>query len=97
MPYDSITGQWKVFSISFIVVEGKGAELDLINLNFVSAIIVEFLLALERIAWCIVGTALYQVGENTLSYEKNFKALNPGEVKILPPENKVESNKPTMP
>ena len=50
MPYDSITGQLKVFSISFIVAEGKGAELDLINLNFVIAIISEFLSARERIA-----------------------------------------------
>ena len=61
------------------------------NLNFVSVIIVEFLLALERIAWCIVGTALYHVGENILSHEKNFKALNPVEVKIFPPENNEES------
>ena len=97
MPYDSITGQWKVFSTSCIVVDGKGAELDLINLNFVCAIISEFLFARERIAWCIVGTALYHVGENTLSHEKNFKALNPVEAKTFPPENKEESNKPTIP
>jgi hypothetical protein len=67
------------------------------NLNFVSAIISEFLLARVRITWCIVGTALYQVGENVLSHEKNFNALNPGEVKIVPPENNEESNKPTIP
>ena len=30
-------------------------------------------------------------------HEKNFKASNPGEGKILPPENKDESNKPTIP
>src|SRR5262249_21372900 len=34
--------------------------------------------ARARIAWCIVGTAVYQVGLISSSQPKNFSALNPG-------------------
>ena len=77
--------------------EGRDEELDLINLSFVFSIILKFLLALESIAWCIVGTALNQVGENLFIQEKNFKALKPEEVKILLPEKRVEINEQTIP
>ena len=34
--------------------------------------------ARPRIAWCIVGTAVYQVGRTSLIQPKNFRALKPG-------------------
>ena len=49
------------------------------NLNFVSEIILEFLLARERIAWCIVGTAVYQLGAASSNQLNTLKALNEGQ------------------
>ena len=80
-----------------MVFGGRAEELDLINLSFEFSIILRFLLALESIAWCIVGTALNQVGENLFIQGKNFKALNPEEAKILLPEKRDDINKQTIP
>src|SRR5262249_20181891 len=44
-----------------------------------------FLLARETIAWCIVGTAVYQVGCVSPIQPKNFNALNPGVQQTSPP------------
>ena len=41
--------------------------------------------ARARIAWCIVGTAVYQLGLASFIQAKHFSALNPGEQKIEAP------------
>ena len=42
------------------------------------AIVSALPLARETIAWCIVGTAVYQVGLASSIHVKNFSALKPG-------------------
>ncbi len=42
-------------------------------------------LARSRIAWCMVGTAVYQVGRTSSNQEKNLRALKPGVQTTEPP------------
>ena len=44
-----------------------------------------------RIAWCMVGTAVYQVGRASLSHWKKRSALKPGVQKTLPPAASEDS------
>ena len=37
-----------------------------------------FCAARARIVWCMVGTAVYQVGRHSAIHAKNFSALKPG-------------------
>jgi hypothetical protein len=57
---------------------GSEAEEDLRKRRGFRAIVSRFLSARARIAWCIVGTAVYQVGRVSSIHEKNLRALNPG-------------------
>ena len=41
--------------------------------------------ASSRIVWCIVGTAVYQVGRTSLNQAKKRNALKPGEQETAPP------------
>lgn len=41
--------------------------------------------ARARIAWCIVGTAVYQVGRTSSSQPKNLSASKPGVQEIAAP------------
>ena len=47
--------------------------------------------ARARIAWCMVGTAVYQVGFASPSQAKKRSALKPGVQKTLPPAASDES------
>ena len=58
--------------------EGRDAEDDRISLRSIEASVVAFRGARARIAWCMVGTAVYQVGRTSSHQEKNFRGLNPG-------------------
>src|SRR5262245_59870479 len=50
-----------------------------------------------RIAWCIVGTAVYQVGDVSRSQRANFSASNPGVHTTLAPAERLASSAPTRP
>ena len=50
-----------------------------------------------RMAWCMVGTALYQVGFTSASQEKKRKASKPGEQLTLAPAARVASTGATRP
>ena len=41
--------------------------------------------ARERMVWCIVGTAVYQLGLHSFIQPKNLSALNPGVTKTWLP------------
>ena len=47
--------------------------------------------ARARIAWCMVGTAVYQVGLLSPSHWKKRSALKPGVQKTLPPAESDDS------
>ena len=49
------------------------------------AITSAFFDARVRMAWCIVGTAVYQVGRASSIQEKNFSALKPGVQNTIEP------------
>src|SRR5690606_40591236 len=53
--------------------------------NGLAAITALLFAARARIAWCIVGTAVYQVGCACSIHAKNFSALNPGVQHTWPP------------
>ena len=55
------------------------------------------LAARARIAWCIVGTAVYQVGLASSIQAKNLSALKPGVQNTLPPAQSVDSTEPIRP
>ena len=50
-----------------------------------------------RIAWCIVGTAVYQVGRAWAIMAKKFIALKPAVQKIEPPAANVADTAATSP
>ncbi len=50
-----------------------------------AAIVSRFREARARIVWCMVGTAVYQVGRASPSQWKKRSALNPGVANTLPP------------
>ena len=56
-----------------------------------AAIMAAFCRARARMAWCMVGTAVYQVGRACSIQPKNFKALNPGVQKMLLPADRGAS------
>src|SRR5690606_6751200 len=47
--------------------------------------------ARARIAWCMVGTAVYQVGWASSSQAKNFSALKPGVANTLAPADRLDA------
>ena len=85
MPYDSMTGAPNVSSSACITCGGKDAEEERINLSGAASITALLRSARARIAWCIVGTAVYQVGRASLIQLKKRNASNPGAHQIDPP------------
>src|SRR5262249_51646390 len=53
-------------------------EEDRMNRRGLAAITARLWSARARMAWCIVGTAVYQVGRASLIQAKNFSAWKPG-------------------
>src|SRR6266536_1511464 len=78
MPYASITGAWNVSSSSAITCGGSDADDDRTKRSGFLAMLSGLRLARDRIAWCIVGTAVYQVGCASSSQAKKRRALKPG-------------------
>jgi hypothetical protein len=62
MPYASITGHPKVASSWAITCGGSDADDDRTKRSGFLAMLSGLRSARVRIAWCIVGTAVYQVG-----------------------------------
>src|SRR5262245_22141251 len=85
MPYDSSTGHLKAASSSVITCGGSDDDDERMKRSGCAAIISALRAARARIAWCIVGTAVYQVAPASFSQPKNFKALKPGVHTTLPP------------
>ena len=73
-----MTGQPKAASKSRITCGGKEAEDDRINLNRRRAKTSRLRSARASTAWCMVGTAVYQLACDSSSQAKNFRALKPG-------------------
>ena len=88
--YASMTGDLNVFSNSFKTWGGNDAEEERMNRSAERFTIPSFLPALARMAWCMVGTAVYQLGCASSSQAKNFNALNPGVQKMLAPAQMLE-------
>src|SRR3989344_2826330 len=61
------------------------------------AMISRLFAARARIAWCMVGTAVYQVGLASSIQAKNLSALKPGVQNTLPPAQSVDSTEPMRP
>src|SRR5436190_13469515 len=78
MPYASITGAWNVSSSWAVTDGGSDADGDLMKRSGLRSMISRFRSARVRIAWCIVGTAVYQVGWASSSQAKKRSALKPG-------------------
>src|SRR5438067_2354724 len=74
MPYDSITGAWNAASSSDMTLGGSEAEELRMSRSGFRAITSAFWAARARIAWCIVGTPVYQFGRNASSHSKNLSA-----------------------
>src|SRR5260221_123955 len=80
-----MTGTRNIDSSSAITVGGNAEELERMKRSRFAATMSGFLPARARIAWCIVGTAVYQVGCTSDNHPKNLSALNPGEHHTAPP------------
>ena len=85
IPYASITGQLKTSFKSLNTAGGKDADDDLINLSLSSLAISEFLRALNKIVWCIVGTPEYQFIFSDFARSRNLIALNPSDAQTEAP------------
>src|ERR1051325_6965848 len=85
MPYASITGTPKTRSSSAITVGGRAEDDERMKRSRWPSRAPAFFAARSRIAWCIVGTPVYQVGRTAANQEKNLSALNPGEQQTWPP------------
>ena len=81
-----------VSSNSLITWGGNDDDEERINRKAEFITICLFLPALDRIAWCMVGTAVYQLGCVSSNQAKNFNALNPGVQKILAPAHDTREN-----
>ncbi len=57
---------------------GSEAELERMRRSFARPMASALRPARARIAWCIVGTAVYQVGAASPSQAKKRRALKPG-------------------
>src|SRR5262245_23243260 len=80
-----MTGTPNSVSSSVITVGGSADEEERTKRNRFAETTSAFLGARVIIAWCMVGTAVYQVGRASASQEKNFSALKPGEQHTAPP------------
>src|SRR5262249_34679272 len=80
-----MTGAEKVDWSSAITCGGSDEDDERTKRSGLAATMSRLLAARARIAWCIVGTAVYQVGFASPIQAKNLSALNPGVQKMLPP------------
>ena len=78
-------GQSKADSSSAVTWAGSDADDDRMKRSLVAASASGLRAARARIAWCIVGTAVYQVGRASQSHWKKRSALKPGVQNTLPP------------
>ena len=72
-------------SITFVGIEELEERIKRRGLFLIMS---KLLFALVKIVWCIVGTAVYQVGFTSSIQAKNFNALNPGEQDTYAPADK---------
>src|SRR5215471_16502648 len=79
MPYDSTSGAPNVVSSSVMTCGGMEADDERMKRSGLALMTSTFLGARSKIAWCMVGTAVYQVGWTSLIQEKNLSALKPVE------------------
>ena len=86
-----MTGQPKVDSSSAMTCAGSEAEEERMKRSFAAATISGLRAARDRIAWCMVGTAVYQVGRASPSHWKKRSALKPGVQTTLPPAASEDS------
>src|SRR5919206_3079114 len=91
MPYASTTGALKLASSWAITCGGSDADDDRMNRSGFLAMLSGLRSARVRIAWCIVGTAVYQVGWASSSQAKKRRALKPGVQNTEPPAASEES------
>src|ERR1700675_3546152 len=70
---------------------GSEDEDERMNRSRFASITSAFLDARERMPWCMVGTAVYQVGRTSAIQEKNFSALKPGVKQTSPPADRGAS------
>src|ERR1019366_4657559 len=75
--YASTSGARNTRSSSASTVGGSADDDERMKRSRLVATVSAFFGARSRIAWCIVGTAVYQVGLTSLSQPKNFSALKP--------------------
>src|ERR1700741_802146 len=90
MPYASITGPPKTCSISVITCGGNDAEDERTKRRRPIVEPAGRRAAMPRIAWCMVGTAVYQDGVASSYQPKNLKALKPGVQTTEPPADRVD-------
>src|SRR5208282_3168350 len=97
MPYDSRTGTLNTFSSSCITCGGSEEDEERIRRRRLAATISTLRGARPRIAWCIVGTAVYQVGFVSANHRKNFSASKFGAQAIDAPAAMLDSTAPIKP
>src|SRR5665647_87252 len=85
MPYDSINGALKTFSSSAMTLVGMDDEEERMKRNGLLSMTSMLCAARDKMIWCMVGTAVYQVGLHSFIHPKNFNALKPGVQKIWLP------------
>src|SRR6266852_2119025 len=91
IPKASTTGQPNVRSSSSITLGASEAEDERISRNRALRSSSACREARERIAWCMVGTAVYQVGRTSSSQWKKRRALNGGEHHTWAPAESEDS------
>src|SRR5262249_54911997 len=97
IPYASITGTPNNCSRPWATFGGSAAELDRTNSRADSATSERSACPRARIAWCIVGTAVYHVGLINPNQSKNSVATNPGAQATFPPAVSEASSAATSP
>src|SRR5918998_555816 len=80
-----MTGAPNASSSSARTVGGKAADEERTNRSGHAPTLSWLASARSRIAWCIVGTAVYQVGENSRVHAKKRGAKKPGVQTTLAP------------
>ena len=97
IPYASITGTENAASRPAISLGASGDEQDRINRRLVRWIGLGRRVARARMAWCMVGTAVYQVGRKWSSHSMKFCAWKPGAHATEAPAASEERTAPTSP
>ncbi len=92
-----MTGASNTSSSAIITEGGRADDEDRINRRSALSASSERRRARVRIAWCMVGTAVYHVAPDDVSQSMNLNALNPGEQITVPPADSDASNAAAMP